>query len=114
MSGPGRCSANLFQQKINKDPDFCGKYIGFRIDQPQGRLVVDPVVGQDTNQRAIGDFAVNTPHCIYRNTCSGDGCNLLAQAVIDGEPAVAQTWMELSGFAVVTKQRERGLFLECD
>ena len=105
--GPDRSFANLFQQKIDKDPDFRGKYIRFRIDEPQGRLVVDLVVGQDTDQRAVSEFAVNTPQCVHRNACPCDGCDLLAQSVIDDEPAPGQARIELPCVAITPNQLDR-------
>ena len=48
--GPDRRTADLLQQEIDEDPDFRGQDIRFRVDEPQGGLIVDPVVGQDTDQ----------------------------------------------------------------
>ena len=105
--GPDRSVANLLQQEIDKDPDLRGKDIRFRIDEPQGCLVVDLVVGQDTHKLAVGEFAVHTPQCVHRNACPRDGCDLLAQSVIDDEPAPGQAQLELSCFAIAPNQLDR-------
>jgi len=56
--------ADFFHQVINEESDFRGQDIRFRIDEPQGRPVVDLVVGQDTDQRAVGEFAAPHPDAL--------------------------------------------------